>query len=64
MSPTEGWGATLLGAVAAMAWLGGPLPLLPRVHAPGVAERAQQEIVAHPRRKRPLVLRAIPSAGD
>jgi hypothetical protein len=36
---SEGWGATLLGAVAAMAWLAGPMPLPPQYHASGPAER-------------------------
>lgn len=34
----DGWGATLLGAVAAMAWLGGPMPLLPDLHATAASE--------------------------
>lgn len=33
-----GWSPTLLGALAAMAWLGGPLPLLPEFFANASSE--------------------------
>jgi hypothetical protein len=43
-----GWGPTLLGAVAAMAWLGGPLPLLPELHASPVTVPDPAEAAVRP----------------
>jgi hypothetical protein len=36
----DGWGPTLLGAVAAMAWLPGPLPVPPRYDTTVAADPA------------------------
>ena len=59
-----GWGATLLGAVAAMGWLAGPMPLPPQFHASGQLEREWADTAAHSRRNWPLAERAVPSPGD
>jgi hypothetical protein len=57
-------GQRLLGAVAAMAWLGGTTPPLPELYASAPAPRERAGQPARVRRRRLVPARAIPSVGD